>query len=281
VNRRGFFGAAGAAVCVPHISFALSEMDEVLRAVAGADFIAIGERHDNPVHHQLQTELVAALSPTGLAFEMIPQTKEETVNRLRADGVSREDLGIALDWEKSGWPDWSLYAPILEAAPDAYVAGGGLAKSDLGTIYAKGAVGVGDELAERYGLAEALPEALRMNMLDEQFSAHCEMVEREKLGSMVEIQRAWDASYAEAWRRAGISGDGLSVLICGNGHARLDRGAPAYLKRALPDAKIVSIGMLEGDERDPDGQFTVTLSAAAPERDDPCEQMRRALEKKG
>jgi len=281
VNRRGFLAVAGGAAFAPSLSFSASEIDEVVAAVKSADFIAIGERHDNPGHHRLQADLVAALAPAGLAFEMIPQAKEETVNRLRADKVSREALGEALNWEESGWPEWSLYAPILEAAPEAYVAGGGLAKADLGTIYAQGAVGIGEELAERYGLAEPLPKAQRTEMLDEQFAAHCEMVEREKLGSMVEIQRAWDAAYAEAWRRAGVSGDGLSVLICGNAHARLNLGAPAYLARAMPDAKIASIGMLEGDEDAPDGQFTVTLSADAPERDDPCEQMRRALEKKG
>ncbi len=281
MNRRGFLAVAGGAAVASRWSYAASEVDEAVSVLKGADFIAIGERHDNPGHHRLQADLVAALNPKGLAFEMIPQAKEETVNRLRADEVSRKALGEALEWEESGWPDWSLYAPILEAVPAAYVAGGGLAKVDLGKVYSKGAVGIGDDLAKRYRLAEPLPEAQRTDMLNEQFAAHCELVERDKLGAMVEVQRAWDASYAEAWRRAGISGDGLSVLICGNAHARLDTGAPAYLAYALPDAKIASIGMLEEDEEAAEGQFTVTLSAAAPERKDPCEQMREALQKKG
>ena len=279
MNRRGFLALSGGAVLAPSFSFAAS-VSEAVAAVQGADFVAIGEFHDNPEHHELQAKLVAALAPAGLAFEMIPQAMEETVNRLRADGVSRAALGEALEWEARGWPDWSLYAPILEAAPEAYVAGGGLAKADLGAVYAKGAVGIGEVLAKRYALAEPLPEAMRTDMLDVQFEAHCGMIEREKLGAMVEVQRAWDAAYAEAWHRAGIAGGGLSVLICGNAHARLDRGAPAYLSRAFPDAKVASIGLLEDGVEVGEGEFTVTLSAAAPERADPCEQMRQAMEKK-
>ncbi len=280
MNRRGFLAVSGGAALVPSVSLA-SGIDNAVAAVAGADFVAIGELHDNPDHHRMQAKLVAALAPAGLAFEMIPQIKEEAVNRLRADGVSRAELGEALEWEASGWPAWRHYAPILEAAPDAYVAGGGLSKSDLGAVYTKGAAGLGEDMAARYGLNAAMPDADRAAMLDEQYAAHCELIEREKLSAMVEVQRAWDAAYAEAWHRAGIAGGGLSVLICGNAHARLDRGAPAYLALAVPDATIASIGLLEDGLNADDGQFTVTLSAPAPERDDPCEQMREAMKKKG
>ena len=279
MNRRGFITVASGAALAPRFAFA-SDIDAAVAAVEGADYIAIGERHDNPQHHALQAQLVAALAPAGLAFEMIPQAKEEIVNRLRADGASREALAEALDWETSGWPDWSLYAPILEAAPEAYIAGGGLARSAIGGVYANGAAGVGEMLAERYALADDLPDEQRAAMLDEQYAAHCEMIEREKLGAMVEVQRAWDAAYAEALHRAGVAGGGRAVLICGNAHARLDRGAPAYLERAFPKAKVASIGMLEDDEEQPTGQFTITLSAPAPEREDACEQMRAAMEKK-
>lgn len=279
MNRRGFLTVASAAALAPHIAVA-SDIEAAVAAVEGADYIAIGERHDNPKHHALQAQLVAALSPAGLAFEMIPQMKEEVVNRLRADGASREELGDALKWAESGWPDWSLYAPILEAAPEAYIAGGGLARSVLGAIYAKGAVGVGETLADRYALRSDLPAAQLTAMLDEQYSAHCEMIERSKLGAMVEVQRAWDAAYADALHRARVGGGGRAVLICGNAHARLDRGAPANLLRAFPDAKVASIGMLEDDEEPSVGQFTITLSAPAPEREDPCDQMRAAMEKK-
>ena len=35
------------------------------------------------------------------------------------------------------------------------------------------------------------------------------------------------------------------MLIAGNGHVRKDRGVPWYLARMRPDARIVSVGLIE------------------------------------
>lgn len=249
-------------------------------ALAEADFVAIGERHDNPDHHRKQAEIVAELAPAGIAFEMIPRAKEALVNELRGAGATAAEIGAEIEWAESGWPDWSHYAPILEAAPKAYIAGGGLSKAELGAIYAQGAAGLGEELAARYGLTDPLEEAVRTAMLEEQFDAHCGMLDRARLDPMIEVQRAWDAAYAEAWRRASQKGGGRAVLICGNAHARLDRGAPAYLAKAAPGKRIASVGMLEeGDPPLAPGAYTVTFVSPRPERGDPCERMREAMEK--
>ena len=258
---------------------AASMVEEAVEAVGDARYVVIGERHDNPEHHRLQARIVAILQPAGLAFEMIPREDEALVNRLRAEGATREELAEALDWEARGWPSFDLYAPILEAAPDAYVAGGGLSKEQLGAIYADGAGAV--DLPGGYGLGEPLPNDERDALLDEQYAAHCEMMPRDRLGAMVEVQRAWDAAYAEALRRAARRGGGRAVLIAGNQHARLDRGAPAALTRVEPDAVVVAIGLTEHGDGDPDAPFTAHVAAPPPEREDPCEQMRRAMEGKG
>jgi len=281
MDRRRILLGLGSAALVPTVSIAASgEIDEVLDAIGDARFVAIGERHDNPEHHAVQAALVRALRPTGIAFEMIPQAREETVNRLRLDGASRQDLASALDWEKSGWPDFSLYAPILEAAPQAYVAGGGLSPETMSALYGKGAPGLGEEMTARYGLDEALSSDVEAAMLNEQYDAHCGLLDRAKLSPMVAVQRAWDAAYAEAWRRAGLSGGGRAVLICGNAHARLEYGAPAYLARAMPRTTIAAIGQTEeGDAPSPEGLYTATIRSGRPERSDPCERMRESMTK--
>ena len=280
MNRRQIVtGMGGAALVVALPGYASAGLGPVLDAVSMATHVAIGERHDNPDHHVKQAELVAALRPRGLAFEMIPQDSEGMVNTLRRDGASLDAIGEALDWQNSGWPDWSLYAPILAAVPDAYIAGGALSKQTLGKLYAQGAPGLGPRMTARYGLDEPLAPKLEAAMLDEQHAAHCEMLDRSKLLPMVAVQRAWDAAYAEAWSRAGRRGGGLSILICGNAHARLDRGAPAYLAQAEPLARIASIGQLETDDA-PVGTetYTVTTVSPPPERGDPCEKMRAMMD---
>lgn len=283
MKRRGFLLGLGGVALAPSMPRAeVQGFKAALAAVGDARFVAIGERHDNPAHHGLQAALVAALQPKGLAFEMIPQDREEAVNRLRRDGADRAALADALDWDASGWPDFALYAPILEAAPDAYIAGGGLSRAQLSAIYAEGPQGLGPEMTARYGLDMPLPADVEAAMLNEQYDAHCGLMDRARLAPMVAVQRAWDAAYAEAWRRAAERGGGRSVLICGNAHARLRGGAPEYLTRAVPEARIAAIGQLEeGDAAAPDGLYNAAMYSPAPERSDPCEQMRAAMQKGG
>lgn len=279
MNRRQVvIGMGGAALVAASPVCAREGVAGALNAVSGASHIAIGERHDNPDHHRIQAELVAALQPRGLAFEMIPANREATVNRMRREGASLDAIGEALDWAKSGWPDWSLYAPILAAAPDAYIAGGGLSRATVGRLYAEGAPGLGARMTARYGLDTPLAPDVMASMLDEQHDAHCGLMDRDRLAPMVAVQRAWDAAYADAWWRAGLRGDGLSILICGNAHARLDQGAPAYLSGAEAQARVASVGQLEtGDDSVGTDIYTATISSAPPERGDPCEKMRAAM----
>lgn len=61
---------------------------------------------------------------------------------------------------------------------------------------------------------------------------------------------------------------GPVAVITGNGHARLDWGAPALLAQARPDLSILSIGQLEDQAED--APFDVWTVSSAPERDDPC-----------
>ena len=144
--------ADGAAVAGPE---ALAE------ALAGADVVVLGETHDNADHHAAQAWLTARLAPGGLAFEMIPRDREDAVARLRAEGADAAALAAALDWERRGWPDFAMYAPIFAAAPDAEVTGGAIDREAAGAAMREGA----DVAARRsigasggrYGLQSPLP----------------------------------------------------------------------------------------------------------------------------
>lgn len=277
LRRRDFLAVSGCAALAPRAARArVSGVAGALRAVGDARYVAIGERHDNPDHHGVQAALVAALRPAGIAFEMIPREREDAVNRLRRAGASRADLAEALDWDASGWPAFSLYAPIMEAAPDAYIAGGGLSAETLAAVHAGGPTGLGAAMTARYRLDEPLPPGIEAMMLDEQYDAHCAVIDRARLAPMVAVQRAWDAAYAEAWHRASRrgGGDGRAVLICGNAHARLGIGAPACLSRAVPGAQVAAIGQAEEGDAMPADAYTAVIRAPRRARGDPCERMR-------
>lgn len=245
---------------------AIDEATLVARLRA-ADIVILGERHDNPAHHEWQAKLVAALAPAGLAFEMVPRAKEDAANAARAEGA---DPGAALDWAGSGWPDWAMYRPIFEAAPEARIAGGGAPRETLRSAAKVGAAGAFGAEAARFGLDAPLAPATAEAMLEEQAEAHCGALPDAMLPGMVEVQRLRDADFAAAALRLVEAGHSPAALITGNGHARTDRGAPAYLRRAAPGLSVLSVGMIEATEEAEAGPFDFTIWTAPHERGDPC-----------
>lgn len=245
-------------------------LGDVIASARGADVVIIGEIHDNPGHHQNQAEIVAALQPAGLVFEMIPQSAEDDVNALRESGAGREQIAGSLDWGTTRWPDFGYYAAILEAAPDARVFGAEQSRADVRRATIEGAAVVFGPDASTYGLDEPLPrdeqEAREMLLAD----AHCGEVSAETLPGMVEAQRLRDAGLADAalWART-MTADEQVVVIAGFGHAGRSRGVPSLLGIAAPDLKVVSVGQFESPPDDP-GEFDQVLISPAPPRSDPC-----------
>ena len=243
---------------------------EFIDRARGADLVVLGEIHDNPTHHETQAEIVAALQPAALVFEMIPQSAEEKVNALRATGGSKDALAAALDWRESGWPDFTLYWRILAAAPRAQVFGAEQPGAEVRRAVIEGAAGVFGPDAANYGLDEPLPPAEQRLREAEQMRAHCDALPAEMLAGMVEAQRFRDASLADAaiWART-MTGGWQVVVITGSGHADKLRGMPALVSFAQPGLRIVTLGQFEGDP-DTAGDYDALMIAPAPPRADPC-----------
>lgn len=245
-------------------------LEAFVETARGADIVVLGEIHDNPQHHRNQAAVVAALAPAALVLEMIPQERETEVNELRAAGADRAALAAALDWAESGWPDFDVYAEILEAAPQARIFGAGQPSADVSRAMLEGAAGVFGPDAAIYGLDQQLEPGEQAYREARQATAHCDMLPAEALPGMVEAQRFRDAGLADAalWART-MTGGGQVVVIAGTGHADTVRGMPAMIAAAEPGAEVVALGQFESSVDDPDA-FDAVLQAPAPERDDPC-----------
>jgi uncharacterized iron-regulated protein len=217
--------------------------------LAGAKYVLLGERHDNPDHHRVQTALVRALVAAGrrpaVAFEMFSADDAGAIARHLA-AAPRDGAGLAgaVGWARSGWPSWSFYQPIVQTALDAglpIVAGNlpprtarALARGDR-TVLPAG-------LAERYALDRPLPDGGQAALAAEIGASHCGHLPRDRIDGMVLAQRARDAALAESMVTSG--GDG-AVLIAGTGHVRTDRGVPVYLRAREPGAGIAVVAPLE------------------------------------
>ena len=246
---------------------------EVIAAARGADIVLVGEIHDNPAHHLAQAEIVAALQPGGLVFEMIPQAREDEVNRLRAAGATREELAAALDWDESGWPDFEHYARILEAAPEARIFGGGQPAEEVRRAAAVGAAEAFGPDAVTFGLDLPLPEDEQARREAEMLAVHCDAIPAAILPGLVEAQRFRDAALADAarWARTISGSSGPVVVIAGSGHVNRLHGAPAMLAVADPSLLVLAVGQFEAArDGDGDGAFDAYLVAPPAPREDPC-----------
>ena len=236
-------------------------------AAVAQDVLILGEVHDNPAHHAVQAEQVAALQPRAIVFEMLSEAQAaRVIPKLREDEAA---LAEALDWDDSGWPAFAMYYPIFAAAPEAAIHGAHVPRDAARAVF-------GGELAEafgaeaaRYGLTRDLPDDEQAAREALQMEAHCDALPEDILPGMVAVQRLRDAVLARAVVQAMEATGGPVAVITGNGHARRDWGVPSYLAQVAPDLEVRVLGQTE-DGRPLDGGFDEVISAPAVDRPDPC-----------
>ncbi len=271
--------------------------DELASRAAAARFALLGEIHDNPDHHALQAWTIREIARAGrrpsVVFEMVPQDMQPEIDAFLADPDKKpEDFGKAVDWQERGWPVWSSYQPILEAALDAGlpIVAGDVTSATRKSVGGAGLTALGDEERTRLGLDGELEAISGGRMLDTLFAGHCELVPREALQPMAAVQRLRDAALADALLMSLQDG---AVLIAGGGHVRSDLGVPAYLRQRGAKGGIVTIVFREVDPAiETPAAYLETGDGEAPahdylwftpamERADPCIDLRERFGKKG
>ena len=231
----------------------------------------LGEVHDNPAHHAEQAERVAAIEPRALVFEMLtPAQARQITPDLVADP---EAMAATLDWDASGWPDFEMYHPIFAAAPEAAIYGAQVPRAAARGVFETGPAESFGAAAASYGLTDPLPPVEQAAREAAQLDAHCDALPEEMLPGMVAVQRLRDAVLARATVRAMEETGGPVAVITGNGHARRDRGVPAFLARVAPEIEVHVLGQTE-DGRPLEGGFDEVVSAPAVDRPDPCTAFR-------
>ncbi|GAB4393904.1 MAG: ChaN family lipoprotein [Kiloniellaceae bacterium] len=219
--------------------------DRLLREAQAADWVLIGEKHDNAEHHRRQAEIVAALGRSGRRFavvwEMADPEHAAALKDARANSVA--DLGEALDWEGRGWPAWPEYQPIAEAA---LAAGLPMLPGKPAPDEVR-ALARGGELSEAtttiLAAARQYSAAMQADLLEELADSHCGKLPEAALAPMARVQHFWDVAMAEAMRQAKappVAAEG-AILIAGSGHVREDRAVPWHLEGEKLTVALVEV----------------------------------------
>src|SRR4029453_13236904 len=189
--------------------------DAMVRAAATSRFVLLGEKHDNPDHHQIQAAVLRAILATGrrpiVAFEMF--TPDDAPALARFLGTAPRDaagLGAAVDWKNNGWPDWAYYQPIAQAALDAGVpiVAANLTQATARALARGQRAALPANLAEHYALDQPPSAALQAALTTEIREAHCGHFPADRVDGMVLAQRTRDSALAESLL-AGADGGGL------------------------------------------------------------------------
>lgn len=261
----------GRAVGAPAMPTMAQSLEEIAAAITEADIVILGEVHDSAVHHRNQAQLLRALRPSAVVFEMLSPQQAVLVNQL---SDRSEALREALAWDGSGWPDWALYQPVFAAMGAIPAYGMALPRETVNAAVKEGAAGMFGPQAADFGLTRPLEAEQQQEREAYQQAAHCNMLPLSLLPGMVEAQRLRDAAFARTTLQALEDTGGPVAVITGSGHARTDWGMPVALRHARPTASIVSLGQIEmsDEEASPDESlpYDLWLITEPTLREDPC-----------
>lgn len=271
------------------------DRQSLVTRLARADFLLLGERHDNPDHHLLQAEVLRSLIALGrrpaVGFEMFGLDDASAIaNHLAFAPNDAAGLGRAVNWNKSGWPDWALYQPIAEAALQAKlrIVATNLPLATARKMSSDGLAALEPSVRRELGLDRPLSDAMFATMAADIRNSHCGYASEESVKAMVDVQRARDAQMAQSLIAAGDP-DG-AILVAGAGHVRNDYGIPVYLTAMAPGKQVISIAFLEVDNQkpephnyalpDPNGRlpFDYVWFTARVDDENPCEKFKSQFE---
>lgn len=236
--------------------------EQLVRELASADRVLVGERHDNPDHHALQRWLLEAFAqrgqPASLLLEMLNPDQQPRVDSVRArlvNGERPEDLAEALSWQ-AGW-DWELYGELVGYAlnqPWPLLAAN-LDRGEILEIYQRPPALKGAR-STATSVQAALDEQIRVS--------HCGMLPASQVPAMRSVQQQRDRRMAERLLEAPLP----AVLFAGAFHVRNDLGVPLHL-RDLDAKGVTRVLMLveEGVEIDARQADFVWRTPARPETD--------------
>ncbi len=211
-------------------------------ALKPAALVAFGERHGVLAHPQSAACALTALSrikPVTLVVEHVTTDKQPIIDDYRKTHPNDANgLGDALDWNRSGWPKWSVYEPLFQAAikTGSTIRAGDRPKQAPRPLREEVLAKLGEK-------GENILNDWQSIMAD----AHCGMINEAQAKTMAAYQGTRDLAMAESIvkaKEAMPTPDSAVVFYSGNTHARIDQAVP-YLAREQGVKPAIAVSLQE------------------------------------
>jgi len=229
--------------------------------------ILLGEVHDNAVQHALRLQAFEDWLSTGarpaLVMEQFDRDKQAVIDRLRAQAPPPDADALIAAAGGPGW-QWSFYRPFVALAlrHGLPIIAANVSRDEARTIMRDGLKATGFNA----DVPPDLSALLERSIVD----SHCGTLDADTARRMTLAQVARDQAMAGAIEAQAARG---AVLLAGNGHVRIDAGAPRWLSPATR-SQSEAIGLLEETSAEA-GRFDRILVTATQSRPDPCKALRR------
>ena len=247
---------------------------ELLRRLADADFVLLGEVHDNGAQHSIRGALLTALAARhpAVVFEQFAETSAPFPPP--AAGESEESWLDRNGFDRKSW-EWPVHQPIVDAAiaHARSLWGSGISRDSLRAVVHGGESAAPAHLQPLMARTP-LDSIARAGIDSELVEGHCHKLPASMIPGMRAAQVVRDAAMAQALLLA--SATGPAWLIAGDGHVRRDMGVPRLLRVVAPSARLLTIGFLEREENgdlpslSERRVYDLVIVTSRAVRDDPC-----------
>ncbi|WP_244433575.1 ChaN family lipoprotein [Azospirillum sp. B506] len=255
----------------------------LLRRLADAPVILLGEQHDKADHHRWQLHTLAglhALNPDlAVGMEMLPRRLQPVLDRWVAGEMTEGEFLKATDWRTVWGFDPQFYLPILQFARlhRLPVVALNVERSLIGRTARNGWATIPEAEREGVGTPAAPTEAYR-NRLTETLAAHDRSEARSAAPAdapdsavkrFIEAQGIWDRAMAEKIAETRRTTGRSVVGILGEGHVARRDGVPYQLADlGIGDSAVLLPWDADRDCDELDGRIADAVFGLGPERED-------------
>ncbi len=233
-------------------------VESVLKEIASADVVYLGETHDRPEDHQAQLTIIQSLHRLNpqlvIGMEMFQRPYQPVLDRYLAGKITEAELIEQSQYPKRWGFPWEFYAPIVRFARDR---GLPVIALNTPTEVTRKVARSGLEsltLAEKRFIppisAIALgPASYRQRLRQIYDDIHHGKTSQANFERFFQAQVLWDETMAERIARSlQQEPKRLVVVLVGQGHVIYGEGIPSRVARRVPKVSQVSILLNPSEE---------------------------------
>lgn len=230
---------------------------ELERAISDSRIIYVGEKHDNPMHHSIQRDILEYAhslgGPIALGMEMLHQDYSDKINIFNNGGMSEEDF--VKDVFDKTWGNYPLYKGIIQFASSNRIRLLGIdAPTHLVKKCAMGGLScfTKDDLSVSPKIIETNDPAYEKRIKGTIRSSHGGRmkVDDARLHNMYEAFCLRNDAMAESIDRRLIEEQGKLLVFAGAGHLDFYEGVPKRTRARNSSTDLIIIPMEEGEYDD-------------------------------